>query len=742
MKGITYEWKKFHTFRYFWFLCAVFLFFNFWTLSERMRTDWFSGESVKQIYEDFKAQPKENQYEWLEKLGRQRVPIYTGNEYIEKMLYNKIMREYMQNDQYEEYLKEIKDKSARISSVIFLDEKTFAYRNAQITPSVYEKMTGLVLEVDVSEGVIFSTHAEFTDLCMVLMLVITVYYLILYEKNNNLYPLLKVCCHGRGAVIGAKLIIAAEITIFLVLIFYGGNYLFACCQYGFGDLSRPIQSVTTMYESPYMLTVGEFLIWYLIIKVVVCYVIILLMIWISQKADTSVGAILKIGFVGVSEYLLSVLLPTVSYADGIKYINLVEYMKVYPLLSKYHNLDFFEYPVNAMEVFRIIIPCAILFLLVLNMVTFSYYHGTKKRWWRGKREIIRVGFITDRLIVYESLKNLLTSRTIWVCVAVIYGAVLVGNSVVTHRSIDEEYYKFYITEHQGYMTQEKLDYFKNERKKYEEIYAMTPKNSGLTQAEIEVKRSENLYAYTGFMSAYRQVQYIMKNNLAKGVNEQELVYEKGYEFLFGNTAMKQRLLGTLLCVIVAIYSSSAILGLEYELKVMNLLWSTKMGRKELLRAKIKVACGVTTVMFVIVKFPMVWKIAKVYPLENWGAKVRSMMFAGQSIFNCSIWGYALILLFMQLVTLFVIIFCVTALTVIFKDTMLTMIFSLLLFGGPLLMEWSGLSVVHYITLNGLLDAHWLLQGNWAVLILEIVFFWIYLPFAAGYILYNVYEERR
>ena len=58
----------------------------------------------------------------------------------------------------------------------------------------------------------------------------------------------------------------------------------------------------------------------------------------------------------VAEYLLTVLLPSVSYADGLKYINLVEYIKIYPLFTKYHYLDFFEYPVNAMRIFQIVLP--------------------------------------------------------------------------------------------------------------------------------------------------------------------------------------------------------------------------------------------------------------------------------------------------------------------------------------------------------------------------------------------------
>ena len=110
-------------------------------------------------------------------------------------------------------------------------------------------------------------------------------------------------------------------------------------QYGFGDLERPVQSVTAMYESPYMLSVGEYLMLYLLLKMFVCYVIALAMMWLAKKAGSSSGAVLGIGFIGIGEYLLCLLLPSVSYMDVLKYVNLAQYIKVYPLLSQYHNLD-------------------------------------------------------------------------------------------------------------------------------------------------------------------------------------------------------------------------------------------------------------------------------------------------------------------------------------------------------------------------------------------------------------------
>ena len=175
---------------------------------------------------------------------------------------------------------------------------------------------------------------------MTILLMAAVYFLILDEKKNKLYPLLRSASRGRAEVIGAKLGVMAGITGLLVLLLYGSNYLFIFYQYGFGNLTRPLQSVTAFYESPFRLTVGQYLWMYLLLKLVVCYAAALLMIWIAQKAGTPAGAIFAISTGAVAEYLLTVLLPSVSYADGLKYINLVEYIKIYPLFTKYHILIF------------------------------------------------------------------------------------------------------------------------------------------------------------------------------------------------------------------------------------------------------------------------------------------------------------------------------------------------------------------------------------------------------------------
>ena len=106
--------------------------------------------------------------------------------------------------------------------------------------------------------------------------------------------------------------------------------------------------------------------------------------------------------------------------------------------------------------------------------------------------------------------------------------------------------------------------------------------------------------------------------------------------------------------IVSFNSASSALGMEYDLKVMNLLRSTKRGRLPILTTKIGTVFKITFLMAVLIHLPFILKIVKSYPMDNWGAKVRSMPFAGESVLNCTIGEYVFLLALSQILSLFVI----------------------------------------------------------------------------------------
>ena len=228
----------------------------------------------------------------------------------------------------------------------------------------------------------------------------------------------------------------------------------------------------------------------------------------------------------------------------------------------------------------------------------------------------------------------------------------------------------------------------------------------------------------------------------RGVNEQELVYDTGYEKMFGSSLARSRLILLSLCVFVAVYSASSALGMEYDLKVMNLLRSTKRGRLPILTTKIGTVFKITFLMAVLIHLPFILKIVKSYPMDNWGGESALHAVRRRVSLKLHDWGICFLLALSQILSLFVIALAAVALSALLKDTILTNISGIVIFIGPLVMEWGGLYKIHFWSMNALLDAHQLLQGRWDMIVLQVLVFWIYLPAASCYILYEIYDKRK
>ena len=94
----------------------------------------------------------------------------------------------------------------------------------------------------------------------------------------------------------------------------------------------PLQSVTAFYESPFRLTAGQYLWMYLLLKLVVCYAAALLDDMDRTKGRDTGRSDSCDQHRSSAEYLLTVLLPSVSYADG---------LEVYQSCGVYQNISAF-----------------------------------------------------------------------------------------------------------------------------------------------------------------------------------------------------------------------------------------------------------------------------------------------------------------------------------------------------------------------------------------------------------------
>lgn len=724
------ELRKLSGHKFFWLFCIFLFFLNIWTLFEKMKMEWFSPESTKAIYQEISAIPEGEQEEWLrekkDNIGKEK--SYSVNLFTEEHLFKKLTNDLQQITNYENYLDEMQEKAARMTSIIFSNSQSFAYRSARKTPAIFEDLKGLELKIEVSEGVILATKAEFTDLCIILTITALSYFLVYHEKKYKLYGLLKTTYKGRKSIISAKLLTAGCITLFCVLLYYGSNYIIGYYKYGFGNLTRPIQSVTMLYESPFRLSVGGYLVLYMLIKFIVCFAIVLLVMVLAQVMKSSVGVLGVSIIIGLAEYALSVFVPGNSDFDLLKYMNLAEYIKVYPLMSRYQNLNFFDYPLNAVYVFVIFTILMVVLLWLANCRKFRQTPNVKAQQEGGYTKLSkRISITSANLFPHELYKLCVVYKAFWFGCALVVAGVFLSRGSIGYPDSTESVYRSYMLDQEGDLTGEKLQYFEKKNEEYKKILQMTTENSELSEFEIEVKKSNLMYTYDGFMKAYSQVQYVKDWNMNNPKERLQLVYETGYEILLGerNPLYSGSLI--LLGVIAAIYISSVTLGGEYDLQVMNLLRSARKGRLSLLINKVWSVYLLVFVTAVLARIPMLWKINKQYPMGQWGARIQSIQAATQTTGNHTIIGYLILVLAGQLLALLVLVLAVMALSMWVKDTIMTIVIATSLFVLPLILQWSGFATIHYFTLNGLLETHRLLQSSSGTLVRYVITFLIILP---------------
>ena len=94
----------------------------------------YDAGAVKQIYADLKAQPEEKRKEWIEKLPEKKVLFIRGMNMQKRCCTTKSFRSTDRSTDTTNILRRSREKSASMSSAIFSNEGTFAYRKCTDYP--------------------------------------------------------------------------------------------------------------------------------------------------------------------------------------------------------------------------------------------------------------------------------------------------------------------------------------------------------------------------------------------------------------------------------------------------------------------------------------------------------------------------------------------------------------------------------------------------------------------------------
>ncbi|MCD8010229.1 MAG: hypothetical protein LUF34_05470 [Lachnospiraceae bacterium] len=162
---------------------------------------------------------------------------------------------------YAETLEEMADRyQVMLKAGSFSEEDSFSFRTLQRSTAVYQALADISPEVSFSGGIECLTGWRLTDLLLCLFAVCAGMILVVQERADGCLSLLRPLKKGHVTLYLHKF--SAMLTFMLagVLVLYGTNFLLTGLTLGFGDLSRPVQSVYGFTLCPTAVSVGTFLV--------------------------------------------------------------------------------------------------------------------------------------------------------------------------------------------------------------------------------------------------------------------------------------------------------------------------------------------------------------------------------------------------------------------------------------------------------------------------------------------------
>ncbi|WCF08608.1 hypothetical protein NDS46_01420 [Paenibacillus thiaminolyticus] len=658
------------------------------------------------IHEAKQAHPQEyKQY---------RQSPYAGNpELIGRELYliERIKKQYEHMEQYRRTMDEMGTRAEEMLSVsIFYQEGTYSYRNIGKTVQDFEPLRGLPLQLGLEEGLTSGTRLQSTDMCLAALLFLLCIILFQVEKEEGLARLIRSTRNGLLDLWRAKWVVLSLLTVLLTLLYQGSILVISEQLYGFGELHRYIQSMPSFQGAVEALTVGQFLVLYLLLKVAANLLFAWMLAALFLLFRRAGGIYLATAaLLGISFLSYSVIHPN-SYLNMLKYMNVVAFYDSFQLLADYRNLNVFGYPVKKTTLTYWIGGAVLILLPVLCAWLYVADAGIGSRlpWdrWRGRLNAVWFKLRrTNSILIHEGYKLFISGKCI---------LLLVLAGVIVYQQIDWDERRFdydsivynrYLDRISGVINEDKLNFLQEERAKYEELpqqfaYWYDQYTSGsidFTAYNTEkVKLEEFAKQAKAFQFIEQQRDYLLRLEQDRGITG-SFVNVTSSDALFNREQSDLR--DGLLYAVLLLAGLSPLFALDYRYGMMAILRSTHHGRGNLFLSKHAVAYLYSVFLLLLLQIPKFYNMLRHYPDIDWQAPVQSMEVLGHVEGSLSILQYVLLMGVFQIGGVLLLVHVVLFLAVLVRRQAILLLISTAIVVIPLGLQYMGWKPIGSISFN-------------------------------------------
>ncbi len=508
---------------------------------------------------------------------------------------------------YGDFVAGIRERADRITAV-FGSGSHFLTRNADRTSRDFEALGEVKLAADTCTGIEAFSEWQADLLITAAFVSLLIYTVVGREWEKGYLVLFRGTKNGRLPLALARLAALFATAFPAGLLFSAGSAAVFGFLYGFGDLSRSIQSVPAFRECIYRLDVGGFLLRVLLIRAALAVflaALFFLMACLIRRGHILI--LLELAFCGAGAALERGI-PLSSTLNWLKCVNVFYLWQPRCVFGSYCNLDFFGYPAGKdaagaviLASFGLAVSCAGLYAFCLPKVP-ARIGGMDVRAPKRGRPFFRA----ERLLA--ELKKTLAEEKKWIAAAllIVWAAFSVREvSKPVYYSPKEAAYHYYLSRVQGRVTDDTREFMENENRRFDDARAEMAALSGQPGSGERVM--ELGFFIEAYEEGFRRVeeQYEAALQTKEPYMADEMSYDRFWHRTFNVS------LHWMVCMLAFVVLISGIFTLDAEKGLLNIYRATKTGGRGLSLSKLESILALGMPVYAAVLLPDLIRLFRV-----------------------------------------------------------------------------------------------------------------------------------
>lgn len=512
---------------------------------------------------------------------------------VDRFLVNKLWSQINYIDSYDSFLETIENQKDDMLSVSIFNKKgTFSYNNIIKTAEDFKTLENTELKLDMEEGIISISNYYVGDIVVILIAFILCLIIFSYERETDILLLLKSTKKGRGTLIFSKICtLIISITILTIAI-YGSIILLSNKLYGFGDLSRSLQSISEFRGSNLIINIEGYLKAVMGTKILTSLIIGVIFALIFQISKNLIKTYVVSAAFLVISFLAFKYISANSYINIFKNINIFTFLLTRNLLGEYTNVNIFTRPINLINIYKFFIILVVPILISINIILFIKEKEIKKKIIEFK-VVEKIKIYVSNLCIpttlfFNEFNKIIFKNKLYILflIVLVFSYKSLNISEEISYTTEQKAYKYYLTQVSGKLDEKKIQFIEDEKYLFENTGEILEKlNEKLENKEISQKEYNNefmkmnskLQNYNkSFNDIYNQYLYVDNLKTEKGINGQ-IVDNEMIEKLFLNEE-SSLIKGILISVILIIFLSN-MFPQEYESGAIHLIQCSRNRSK-------------------------------------------------------------------------------------------------------------------------------------------------------------------